>query len=196
MNHGQIPWLCLCQITRWYASTTPDDIISQLLGIWNYSSGQPSWNAQVIRVIFSDQHKESQSLDFYALIWCSTVPFRATGLHKDHTWLNPGGADGEFWVKAQPVIFRRSVTLVFGHANKLPGCYMLAGRQMDLTVDDQPEQRLKSAAPAAPDLWDRNLSRGFPLDVFTTREGILYLQSTQHTGIHRKKKTVIKFKGF
>ena len=27
---------------------------------------------------------------------------------------------------------------------------MLAGRQINLTVDDQPEQRLKSAAPAAP----------------------------------------------
>ena len=76
---------------------------------------------------------------------------------------------------------------MFGHANKLPGCYMLAGRQIDLTVDDQPEQRLKSAAPAAPDLWDRrNLSQGFPLHVLTKREGILYLQGTQHTGIHRK----------
>ena len=42
-----------------------------------------------------------------------------------------------------PVIFRRSVTLVFGHANKLPGCYMLAGRQIDLTVDDQPETKIE-----------------------------------------------------
>ena len=33
------------------------------------------------------------------------------------------------------------------HANKLPGCYMLAGRQIDLTVD-QPAERVKSAAPA------------------------------------------------
>ena len=180
---------CLCQITRWYASTTPEDIISQLLGIETTQVDSLLEMRKWSRWFFRPTQGEPVSLDFYALIWCSTVPFREIwGLNN---WAPQGLNMIEPWrsrfLSEAPVIFRRSVTLVFGHANKLPGCYMLAGRQIDLTVDDQPEQRLKSAAPAAPDLWDRrNLSRGFPLHVLTKREGILYLQGTQHTGIHRK----------
>lgn len=49
-------------------------------------------------------------------------------------------------LRVLPALERRSKAAL--PARRDMSCrYMLAGRQMDLTVDDQPEQRLKSAAP-------------------------------------------------